>query len=152
MSVLRSLLAACLVSAWSAVALGTEIAAVARQQSTKSPVCSDFLAQLKKKPAYVIFDTCTFMPDRQGKPLRATYHVSGVHAARVEAALRVSLGLNKLKRSCCQWDSPPASFRSARGEDFVISMVSDESMFAKRSQWREIPRFEIVIDLLTEEI
>jgi hypothetical protein len=118
----------------------------------KQEVCADFLAALQKKPAHVIFDNCTAMPERQGRPLRATYHVSGVHAARAEAALIKSFGLKRLKRSCCQWDSPAASFKSAQGKEFIVSMVSEESVFTKRSQWREIPRFEIVVEMLTEEI
>ena len=127
-------------------------AAVAREPATKPAVCADFLAQMQKKPAHLIFDQCSSAPERQGKPLRATYHVSGVHAARVEAALVKSFGLTKLKRSCCQWDSPAVSFKSVRGVDFLISMVSQETLLAKRSQWRDIPRFEIMIEMLTEEI
>jgi Domian of unknown function (DUF4952) len=152
MRALRLFFATYLVSSCLIVAHDAQSAGVARDPARKSAVCADFLAQLKKKPAHLIFDKCTSAPDRQGKPLRAAYHVSGMHAARVEAALVASFGLKKLKRSCCQWDSPPTSFKSARGEVFVVSMVSAESAVAKRAKWREILRFEVVVELLTEEI
>ena len=152
MRALRIFLNLCLAVSCALVALGHSGAAAARDQTGKPAVCTDFLAQLKKKPAHVTFDNCSSAPERQGKPLRAIYHVSGVYAARAEAALIKSVGLNKLKRSCCQWDSPAASYKSARGQQFVISMVSEESVVTKRSRWREIPRFEIAVELLTEEI
>jgi hypothetical protein len=75
-----------------------------------APVCTDFLEKLNKKPVHLTFVACEPINDRQGKPLRAAYIVSGKHAASVELALSKSIGLNKLKRSCCQWDSQPTSF------------------------------------------
>jgi hypothetical protein len=127
-------------------------AAVAQSQIKNAPVCGDFLARIQKKPAHVVFDKCTSEPARQGKPLRALYHVRGLYAVRVEAALIKSTGLNKLKRSCCQWDSPTVQFKSAKGQEYSISMVSPETTIAKRTQWRKIPKFEIAVDLMTEEI
>ncbi len=126
--------------------------AIARSEAKPSPACADFLAQQQKKPAHLTFITCISQPERQGKPLRATYHVRGMFAAQVEATLIKSVGLNRLKRSCCQWDSPATSFLSTKKQTFIISMVSEETAVSKRSQWREIPSFEITVELLTEEI
>jgi hypothetical protein len=131
-------------------------AAVARDRpanvSAGAATCGDFLAQLRKKPPHVAFVSCTAQPARQGKPLRALYRVSGVHAARTEALLIKSVGLARLKHSCCQWDAPPAQFRAADGRDYAVSMVSAETSVARRVHWRKIARFEIIVETLTEDI
>jgi hypothetical protein len=116
------------------------------------PGCTDFLGQLKKKPAHLVFVSCVSEPARQGKPLRALYRVRGLHAGRVEAALIKSAGLNRLQRSCCQWDSAPVSFKSGSGKDYIVSMTSEDTKISTRAQWRKIPHFQVVVDLLTEEI
>lgn len=127
-------------------------AAVARSQPDNATACADFLAQIHKKPAHVRFIKCTYEPERQGKPLRAIYNVSGTYAARTEAWLIKAVGLNQLKRSCCQWDSPTAHFRSAQGREYAITMVSDETGVDARARWHKIPRFEIIVETLTEDI
>jgi hypothetical protein len=127
-------------------------AAIARSQPDTATACADFLAQMHKKPAHVQFIRCIYEPERQGKPLRAIYSVSGTYAARTEAWLIKTVGLNRLKRSCCQWDSAAAQFKSAQGRDFAIAMVSDETGVDKRTQWHKIPRFEIIVETLTEDI
>ena len=114
--------------------------------------CGDFLAQMDKKPAHLTFIGCSYLPDRQGKPLRAVYHVSGRFAAATETDLIRSLGLNRLKRSCCQWDSPAHQFKDANGREFSITMVSDETTAARRAIWPKITTFEVVVETFTEEI
>ncbi|WP_033838868.1 DUF4952 domain-containing protein [Mesorhizobium loti] len=114
--------------------------------------CGDFLAQMGKKPAHVIYLGCSSMPDRQGKPLQAVYHVAGRFAAAAEADLVRHTGLNRLKRSCCQWDAPASQFRDGNGREFSITMVSDETVVARRSEWRQIGTFEIIVETFTEDI
>ena len=114
--------------------------------------CSDFLAQMHKKPAYVRFVKCSYVPEQQGKPMRAMYRVDGRYALQAEAYLVKAVGMNKLRRSCCQWDSPTHQFRVRNGREFSISMVSPESEIAVRGNWRKIPMFEISVETLTEEI
>ncbi|WP_245268879.1 DUF4952 domain-containing protein [Mesorhizobium loti] len=114
--------------------------------------CGDFLAQTGKKPAHVIYVGCSYKPDRQGKPLQAVYHVAGRFAAAAEADLVRHTGLNRLKRSCCQWDAPASQFRDGNGREFSIVMVSDETVVARRSEWRQIGTFEIIVETFTEDI
>jgi hypothetical protein len=114
--------------------------------------CGDFLARMDKKPAHLTYIGCSYLPDRQGKPLRAIYHVSGRFAAGTEASLIRSVGLGRLSRSCCQWDSPAHQFKDANGREFSITMVSEETAAASRAAWREITTFEVVVETFTEEI
>jgi hypothetical protein len=127
-------------------------AANAPSQPDRVMACGDFLAQLHKKPAHVRFIKCAYVAERQGKPLRAIYSVSGNYAASTEAWLIKAVGLNRLKRSCCQWDAPAAHFKSAQGRDYAIAMVSGETGVDTRAQWHKIPRFEITVETLTEDI
>lgn len=114
--------------------------------------CGDFLARMGKKPPRLAYAGCTFQADRQGKPLRALYRVSGRNAAAVEVYLIKAVRLNKLRRSCCQWDSPPSQFRDARGREYSVTMTSDETPIASRKAWPRIARFEVVVEKLTEDI
>ena len=114
--------------------------------------CGDFLTLAHRKPAHVLYQSCQPFPDRQGKPLRAIYAVNGRFAAATEAYFIKSAGLHRLKRSCCLWDSPASSFRDATGREFTITMVSVETPIRRRAEWWRIPRFEIAVELLTEEI
>lgn len=152
MNALPGLLSLCLVL-WGAMLTGPSASsALAGSPIKAAPVCADFLAQMHKKPADLQFVRCSAEPERQGKPLRAVYRVSGNHAARTEAYLIKTFGLTALKRSCCQWDGPAQHFKSASGHDYSISMVSVETDVATRAQWQKIPRFEIIVEMLTEEI
>lgn len=78
--------------------------------------CGDFLAQIHLKPRGVRYIGCSYLPDRQGKPLRATYHVPGQYAARAERIFVNAVGMPSLRRSCCQWDAPPHWFHGADGQ------------------------------------
>jgi hypothetical protein len=113
--------------------------------------CGDFLAQMDKKPAHLTYTGCSHLPDRQGKPMRAVYHLSGRFAAVTEAYLVKFVGLYRLKRSCCQWDSPPHQFKDANGRQYSITMVSDETTVASRAAWGEIKTFEVVVETFTED-
>jgi hypothetical protein len=113
--------------------------------------CGDFLALTRRKPSHVTFEKCEFAPDRQGKPLVATYTVKGLHAAAVEAWLIKHANLVKLKRSCCQWDGPGGGFADKAGRQYDVYMVSEETTVDKRRNWREIAVFEITVKAFTEE-
>jgi hypothetical protein len=114
--------------------------------------CGDFLAQAHKKPAHLSFIECSYFPDRQGRPLRAIYHVEGRFAAGTEAYLIKSAGLAPLQRFCCQWDSAARQFRDASGREFSIAMVSDETPVASRADWGKITTFEVVVETYTEDL
>ncbi len=117
------------------------------------PGCGDFLAQMDKKPAHLTYIGCSYLPDRQGKPLRAVYHVDSRFAASLEADLIKSVGLNRsLNRSCCQWDSPARQFEVTQaGGNFSITMVSSETTAASRAAWRKIMTFEVVVSRLSRK-
>jgi hypothetical protein len=147
MKQVSSLVSACLLSC---LVLGSLTFAHASEPAPDS--CGDFLAQMDKKPAHLTYIGCSYLPDRQGKPLRAVYHVSGRFASATEAYLIKSVGLIRLKRSCCQWDSPAHQFKDTTGREFSITMVSDESVAASRAEWRKITMFEVAVETFTEEI
>jgi hypothetical protein len=46
--------------------------------------CGDLLARMHLKSPGVRYIGCSYLPDRQGKPLRATYRIPGRYAARAE--------------------------------------------------------------------
>lgn len=114
--------------------------------------CTDFLLMARRKPPQLRFGGCRYRPEGQGKPLRATYSVAGASAAAVETALVRSAGLKRLKRSCCQWDSAGGSFKDASGRYYSVIMVSEETAVARRSDWRRIPTFAVIVETFTEEV
>ncbi|MBK1838881.1 DUF4952 domain-containing protein [Azospirillum sp. YIM B02556] len=114
--------------------------------------CGDFLARISKKPPDLVYDGCVYLPDRQGKPLQATYHVQGRFAARVESYFMKAVRLDALKWTCCQWSSRTRQFRSKAGTDFSITMYSGETIFNSRAEWPSIPSFEIIVEAFSEEI
>lgn len=114
--------------------------------------CGDVLAQMHLKPRGVRHIGCIYLPDRQGNPFQATYHVPGQYAARAERLFVLAVGMPSLRRSCCQWDAPPHWFRGADGQQYGITMVSDETGARSRAAWPGIPVFEIVTERYTEDI
>ncbi|WP_165374836.1 DUF4952 domain-containing protein [Sphingomonas montana] len=114
--------------------------------------CGDLLAEAGKKPTGLVFVRCTARPDLQGKPLRATYRIAGRHAAAAEDRLVKSVGLTRLKRSCCQWDAPATTFVDTAGREYQVTMVSDETVVTDRRRWNAIRWFEVIVERFTEEI
>lgn len=150
---IRTLLATCALSAAVALPVPAVAGPVAAERPEKAaPACGDFLASLGRKPAHLEFVHCVPEPDRQGKPLHATYRVQGTYAAQVEAVLIRSLGLTPLKTSCCQWDAPPTHYKAPDGREFMIVMASVETPIQRRSAWHKIPHFDVSVRLLTEDI
>jgi len=145
--ILAALLIACM-----AVAYVRADAASVPTPKTAEQGCGDFLAQMGEKPGHVTYAGCSYMADRQGKPLQAVYHVPGRFAAATEAYFVRKTGLRRLKRSCCQWDGPPDWFRDSSGREISITMVSEETVVARRSDWRRIGTFEIIVEVFTEDI
>jgi len=98
------------------------------------------------------FTQCKLDKNRQGKPLRAIYRVTGIHAAAAETFLAHTVNLPRLRKSCCQWDGPPSQFTGKDGRSYTVYMLSPETNVKDRKQWRNIPDFEIVVETLTEDI
>jgi len=113
--------------------------------------CGDLLARLRSKPTHLSFVECQFLPERQGKPFRATYRVAGRHAAGVEAALSRAFAMKPLERHCCQWETRKMSFKRA-GRDHSIVMVSDETLVRTRAEWLDIPAFEVIVERFSADI
>ena len=82
----------------------------------------------------------------------ASVEPEGRYAAGVEAFLIKAIGLKSLRRSCCLWDAPSVWFTDKQGHGFFLTMASDETMVARRDQWRLISSFTITVDAFTEEI
>jgi hypothetical protein len=115
-------------------------------------LCGDLLATIGKKPPQAEFVECTAHPERQGKPLHARYRVPSKDAAAVENYLAEAVGMARLRRSCCQWDGPPASFRDTSGQEYSILLLSPDTPARDREEWPTSKPFEIWVDMFTEEI
>lgn len=118
----------------------------------KSHDCGDLLSRMRRKPVHLIYEGCRYLPKNQGKPLVATYRVQGRYAAVVARSLRHTSGMNKVKKVCCQWEALRSQFTDARGQDYTIWMVSEETVHLTRDAWPKIDRFEVVVETYTEEI
>lgn len=149
------------VQPWAAMALiGASILSLASGQSPVRaeaqapaiPACRNLLAAENRMPPHLHFVRCQLRPDKQGKPIEALYHVRGDHAVQVEARLIRVAGLNRLKRSCCRWDSAPGGFRGADGGSYSITMMSQDTSVQSRRHWRQIEQFEVAVTRATEEI
>lgn len=118
----------------------------------KASECGDFLAAMGRKPPMLRYVGCVYEPNRQARPLRATYQVSGRNAAAAEAYLMRAIGLERLKRICCYWGAPDRRLFDRRGRDYYLSMASPETVHNTRAAWREIPEFTVTVRTYTEEI
>lgn len=126
--------------------------AVSVKPVPKNFECRDFLGTLQLKTPPILFVGCRWDRNRQGKPLIASYRVSGIHAAAAESHLARTVHLLPLRKSCCQWDGPSTQFTGKDGRTYTIYMLSAETSVESRKQWRDIPSFEIVVETSTEEI
>lgn len=115
------------------------------------PRCTDFLKALHKKPTNLKYLGCKQQNEMQGQPLEASYRVTGSHAAEVEQYLVKELKLKKLRRVCCIWESTENSYQDEKDELFVISMSTDETLIAKKSDWSRIPFFYVKVDRFRED-
>lgn len=123
-----------------------------KERLAKPTECGDLLARVGHKPAHLVYEGCRYLPDNQGKPLAATYRVAGRHAASVARSLRRTIGMNPVKKYCCQWEALRSEFSDARGQQYSILMVSGETVHLTRDAWPKIERFEVQIETYTEEI
>jgi hypothetical protein len=127
-------------------------AAAQASAPAEAAACGDLLAEAGRKPAQAVLVECVVEPERQGKPLRATYRVRGRDAAVVEAYLIKAVELQPLRRICCYWGAPPVFFRDAGGRDYMLTLASPETTVHERGAWGLIAEFEISVDRFTEEI
>lgn len=107
--------------------------------------CDDFLAKLHKKPNNLQFLGCKQRTELQGRPWEASYRVTGGHAAEVERSLVKELGIKRLRRTCCVWESMDNSYRDKHAQFFVISVSTDETTIDSRDHWVEIPYFYVTV-------
>lgn len=124
----------------------------ARAQTHVPRHCGDLLARLHLKPPGLTFVGCSFLPDLQGKPLRATYRLPGRFAVETERFFVTKVGMPMLRRSCCQWDGPRHSFRGADGQEYDVSMTSAETTARIRAAWPHVRLFQVVVETFTDEI
>nr|WP_298145276.1 DUF4952 domain-containing protein [uncultured Pseudomonas sp.] len=120
--------------------------------SLAEPVCTDFLASISEKPAFVEYLGCKQEVDKQGAPLTATYRVLGSSAIDAERYLQTTFGMEDLKRYCCSWDSTPHFFRDkSSGVGYLVGMASEETTIRTRELWREIEYFYINMSAYSED-
>jgi hypothetical protein len=133
-------------------------AAILHAAVKAEPICGDFLAERKIKPAHLEFIGCETREDTQLRELVANYRVVGAHAASVERALMKIAKLPKLRFICCGWDSVPpqrligqqalrGSLKSGYEMRYEVSMFSEETMVHSRARWSEIPSFKVTVML-----
>ena len=114
--------------------------------------CGDFLSQLGKKPAYLVYQGCQQNRERQDQPFEARYQVDGRHARQAEAYLRRAYGLPRLKRYCCAWDSTLHSWRDRRtGIGYLLGMATGETLVRTRDAWSQIERFIVQVDAYAQD-
>lgn len=112
--------------------------------------CGDFLGAQQRKPPGLEWAGCTEGHDHQLRALVATYRVAGVQAAAVERNLVRHTGMAPLRFVCCGWE--PRSRRGQPGHGRLpglagramrVDMHSGETLVARRSDWSQIPWFEV---------
>jgi hypothetical protein len=125
----------------------------------KTAECIDFLAQLNKKPAHLIFENCTTETSQGADVYVANYKVAGKHASVVESYFVKTAGMPKMRRNCCIWESFSASnakHKTNRGvlrankKTYEVSMGSDTAV-SRRSQWSRVPSFDVTVTLYRDE-
>lgn len=114
--------------------------------------CGDLLANLKQKPAYLVYQGCTQEMQRQDQPFVARYRVAGKQARQAEQYLHRNYGLPRLQRYCCAWDSTPHSWRDHRtGIGHVLAMASGETLVRTREAWPKIDHFEVSVSAYAQD-
>ena len=114
--------------------------------------CGDFLEAMGRKPPMLRYEACVYESERQARPLRATYRVSGLHAETVEAYFVRTIRLERLKFICCYWGAPEERLFDGRGREYTLSMASPDTVHNTRAAWRDIRAFTITVHTYTEEI
>ena len=69
----------------------------------------------------------------------------------VESDLVKKLGIQKLQRTCCVWESAQDSLRDKEGRLLVLEMATEETTIDTRSPWAEIPYFPVTVTRHGEE-
>jgi hypothetical protein len=114
--------------------------------------CGDLLANLKQKPAYLVYQGCTQEMARQDQPFVARYKVTGRNAQKAERYLHRNYGLPELKRYCCMWDSTQHFWRDRRtGIGHVLVMASGETLVRTREAWPKIDHFEVSVSAYAQD-
>lgn len=130
-------------------------------QAAETVSCGDLLSQFNKKPAIVEYQSCEILTDLQGKPMIATYKVTGDKAATVEGYLVKVFDMPALKFICCGWEPvenlPDKSIKlnghysdPKTGIFYSIAMGSGETLVSDRQNWSEIPYFYIKVKTFTD--
>jgi hypothetical protein len=121
------------------------------------PRCENFLKLLSKQPKNLSFLECKNGHSAQIKVLRATYRVTGIHAASVENYFAKQTRMQRLKFVCCIWETVPDKAGNRYGYlksqfefDYEIDMGSGETLYNKRTDWNKIPWFYVTVELPLE--
>ncbi|KRD46452.1 hypothetical protein ASE52_17490 [Acidovorax sp. Root275] len=117
--------------------------------------CADFLAAQRHKPPGLEWVGCTEGRDHQLRALIATYRVPGVQAAAVERYLVRRTGMAPLRFVCCGWEprsgqQGPGRLPGPAGQPMRVDMHSGETLVTCRSDWSQIPWFEVRVTLPLE--
>lgn len=125
---------------------------------TIEPQCSDFLAELKKKPQTLEFLECQRVKRHGLSALESKYRVDGIHASKIENYFVKTARMPKLRFNCCGWESFPDNIDNAgaltkpthgllksKQNQYEVTMTSGESLVGQRTRWREIPYFYVTV-------
>jgi hypothetical protein len=126
--------------------------------------CEDFLEKWDKKPPQLEFIGCEKTKSAGGSDiLLASYRVTGAAAAQVENALIQDFDMVPLRFLCCGWENHVersvegvpnttsrldghGGYKDENGFGFQIDMYSAETLVTERSEWAEIPTFNVLVE------
>ncbi len=124
------------------------------QIALASPHCADFLQALARKPPNLEFIECKAGHEQQLRALVASYRVDGRHAAAIERYLVRHTGMSRLRFACCGWEPNTRKIQRTghvpSSPAYEITMASEETVVARRSDWSQIPWFYVTVTLPLE--
>ncbi|CAN7430619.1 DUF4952 domain-containing protein [Acidovorax sp. LjRoot117] len=132
------------------------LAPAAVGQTVPAPACGDFLAAQRHTPPGLQWTGCTEDHFRQLRALVATYRVPGAQAAAVERYLVRRTGMARLHFVCCGWEPRNRRGREGAGslpgpaEAYIVEMAAGDTLVTRRSDWAQIPWFEVRVTLPLE--
>ena len=132
------------------------LAPAAFGQTVPVPTCGDFLAAQRHKPPGLEWTGCAEGHLHQLRALVATYRVPGAQAAAVERYLARHTGMARLHFVCCGWEPRNRRGREGAGslpgpaQAYIVEMAVGDTLVTRRSDWAQIPWFEVRVTLPLE--
>jgi len=111
---------------------------------SESSECTDFLQELKLKPAELTYQSCKKVERAPAVVLESTYIVSGEKAKTIETFLHEKFGLERLRFACCGWETSPVTYKSNNGDTYTVQMYSLDE-FEHQEKWEDYKAFRVMV-------